>query len=220
LEDFEKEALIASGLTDKDRIEIYRGKLKELYREFLGSLKKANTDADADTLAKGLFDWLWRGRALRYERRGNFRLHCVIDNQLEADDRAVGNCLGLTLLYNCLIRKAGIRPRAVYLQDAFGIGPHVLTLLRMDKGPADVEHIFARGFDYKGHGSGTERTIWGERELVGEIYHSRGNALFEQGRLSEALIMYDFAANLNARHERIRLNRMILIHRMGMVDKR
>ena len=128
----------------------------------------------------------------------------------------MANCLGLTLLYNCLLRKAGSRPQAVYLQDAFGIGPHVLSMLRTETITVDIEHIFVHGFDYKGHVTGAGRTVWGERELVAEVYHSRGNALFEQGRLSEALSAYDQAVDLNPRRERIRLNRTILLDRMGM----
>jgi len=209
--DFEKEALIASGVTDEDRIDHYRGRLRKIYRTFTGQVKSTH---DTVAMAKRLFAWLWSGKPSRYKRRGSFRLSEVIDNQTSYDNRAVGNCLGLTLLYNCLFRKIGVQSRAIYIDNAFGIGPHVLTLFRTEQATIDIEHIFADGFDYKGHTHKTTRTIWGNKELVAEIYHSQGNALFDQGRLSEALTNYDLAIDLNPHHEVIRLNKLILLDKM------
>jgi len=89
-----------------------------------------------------------------------------------------------------------------------------LTLLETRYTTIDIEHIFPEGYDYKGHAHKKTRTIWRDRELVAEIYHSQGNAFFEQGQPLEALASYDQAINLNPDHEIINLNRMILLDKM------
>ena len=211
--DFEKEALIASGVTGGTRIDCYRGRLRKIYRTFARQVKPAH---DPAAVARHLFAWLWTGKPSRYRRRGDFRLSCVIDNQTGSDDRAVGNCLGLTLLYNCILRQTGVHPHAIYRAHAFGIGPHVLSLLRMEHEDIDIEHVFAHGFDFQGHKDKADRTVWGDRELVAEVYHSRGSAFFGQGRLSEALINYDLAIGLNPHHQIIHLNKLILLDKMNM----
>lgn len=127
--DFEKEALRASGLKSSDQIFLYLGKLDKLYRKFL---TRATIDVrDPVAEARELFDWLWEEKPFRYEAHGNFRLNEVIDAQMSGDISRVGNCLGLTLLYNCLLRKMGINAGAVWLEYAFGIGPHVLTVFQI-----------------------------------------------------------------------------------------
>jgi hypothetical protein len=108
-------------------------------------------------------------------------LNDVIDAQLSKESQSAGNCLGLTVLYNCLLKKIGIAAGALYLENAFGKGPHVLTLLRRSASPIDIENSLPDGFDYQGHLDDPSRTKWGERELVADIYHSLGNELFLKG---------------------------------------
>jgi len=207
----EKEALIASGVKDEGPICDYVSKLDFLSRRFgigegLASLPLGE--------AKGLFDALWKDRPNRYRRQGHFRLNRVIDAQLREMNGAVGNCLGLTLLYNCFLKRMGIEAEALYLENAFGIGPHVLTILRMDDVEIDVENILPEGFDYGGHKGDPSMLKWGDRELVSDIYQSIGTALFEEGRFSEALKNYDMALKLNPGYEKAALNRAILMDRM------
>jgi tetratricopeptide (TPR) repeat protein len=209
--DLEKEALKASGVRENEKIALYVGKLDDLYQRF-----SIETMLSSDPLyrARGLFGWLWKVKPARYKPQGYYRLNEVIDAQINPDHQTAGNCLGLTLLYHCLLRKMGILAEALHLEDAFERGPHVLTSLRIAESLIDVENILRDGFDYKGHLSNAARVRWGDRELVADIYLSRGNELFEGGKFAEALKNYDAALRLNPRYEKAHLNRLILIDKM------
>jgi len=200
------EALIASGVTERERISRYRAELERICGEVLGG---SQGPLDAVGKAQTLFARLWKRKPSRYKRRGPYRLHEVIEAERSPEDRPVGNCLGLTLLFNVLLRRMGIDAKAVYLEQAFNGAPHVLTLLPMKTYGIDVENILPEGFDYKGHLQNPTRTIWGDRELVADIHHSIGNDLFEKGFFDEALKHYDRAIELNPHYEKARLNRIM-----------
>jgi hypothetical protein len=168
----EDEALLASSINQKNKLAGYKRKLDYLYRKFAHQIIPTSGPVEK---ARALFNWLWREKPSRYRPQGNYRLSDVIDAQLSKDSQTVGNCLGLTLLYNCLLRKMEINAEALYLENAFGIGPHVLTLLQIEGSLIDIENILLDGFDYKGHLDHPSRTRWGDRELVADIYHSLGN---------------------------------------------
>jgi tetratricopeptide (TPR) repeat protein len=104
---------------------------------------------------------------------------------------------------------------ALYLENAFGRGPHVLTIFRGKESMIDIENILPDGFDYKGHLNDPSRTGWGDTELVADIYHSRGNEFYEKGDYTLALRSYDRAMSLNPLYERARLNRAIVLDRVG-----
>ncbi len=211
--DFEKEALIASGTKDDDQTSVYQGRLCFLHEQFVSQTALSN-----DLLIKAgqLFQWLWEVKPRRYESHGSYKLTEVVDAQMSEESIAIGNCLGLTLLYHCLLRRTGLEPEALYLENAFGIGPHVLSLLRTKHSIIDIENIFAEGFDYKGHLNAPMRTVWGDRELVADIYHSRGNESFEKEDFSGALENYKRAVNLNPKYQRAHFNITILLDRMKM----
>ena len=209
--DLAKEALTASGLKDEDQIRGYLHKLDSLSRQF--SPKRAG-DFSRLSRAKKLFEALWKDRANRHQPQGRFQLNHVIDAQLSRKRAEVGNCLGLTLLYNCLLKKIGVEAEALNLENAFGIGPHVLTVIRTGDLTVDVENIMPEGFDYKGHKQDASRLIWGGKELVADIYQSKGSELFEKGELRRALENYDMALKLNPGYEKAELNRAILLDRM------
>jgi tetratricopeptide (TPR) repeat protein len=212
--DLAKEALRASGLKHEKRIGAYLDRLALLSRRFSLDSDAALSDS---ARAAGLFDALWRHRAGRYRAHGNYRLNQVIDAQLKDGNHAVGNCLGLTVLYNCLLERIGIQAEALHLQNAFSRGPHVLTLLRIGGRTIQIENIFPHGFDYQEHRHDSAAERWGPKELVADIYHSAGNELFEQGRFNPALDNYNMALKLNPRYESARLNKAILRDRMGRV---
>ena len=212
--DLERQALIASDLRDENRITEYLGKLSSLSKQFIAQEKLPSSVL---TRARGLFDWLWKERPTRYRHQGNFRLNQVIDAQINGSTPVVGNCLGLTLLYNCLLRRIGIKAEAIYLENAFDLGPHVLTSLTTDDSCIDIENILPGGFDYIGHKKEPSRILWGDRELVADIYHSLGNELFERGEFSKALRNYNTALELNPQYERARLNKIILLDRINAV---
>ena len=208
----EKESLLASGLKDNRRLVEYRGKLDQLTKQFIGQMKPSHEPA---AMARVLFDWLWERKPGRYKPQGHFRLNDVIDAELSKDSRTVGNCLGLTLLYQCLLKKMSIHADALYLENAFGMGPHVLTLLQTDTSAIDIENILPGGFDYKGHLNNPSRTKWGDKELVADIYHSLGNEYFEKGELAKALNNYEMAIKLNPQYEKAHLNKAILMDKLG-----
>ena len=210
--DLEEEALRASGVQEAGLLGEYKSKLGRLYYEFEREMKPP---LDDKRIARALFDWLWARKSARYEHGGPYRLNEVIDSQLSKGDEAVGNCLGLTLLYNCLLRKAGIAAGALHLENAFGRGPHVLSTLGIGESIIDIENSLSEGFDYKGHLKDSSRDLWGDRELIADIYVSQGNDYFELGNYDEALASYDAAISLNPHYERAVLNRAIALDKMG-----
>jgi tetratricopeptide (TPR) repeat protein len=208
----EKESLLASGLKDNDRLVEYRGKIDQLTKQFIGQIKPSRETVEK---ARALFNWLWERKPGRYKPQGHFRLNDVIDAELSKKDQPVGNCLGLTLLYQCLLKKMSIHADALYLENAFEMGPHVLTLLQTDASAIDIENILPDGFDYKGHLNNPSRTKWGDKELVADIYHSLGNECFEKGELAKALNNYEVAIKLNSKYEKALLNKAILLDKLG-----
>lgn len=209
----EREALRASGIKEKSLVLGYLSTLNHIHQQFSLAI---TPQQDPLTRAQALFDWLWAQNQNRYQPHGNFRLTAVIEAHIRYPSQSVGNCLGLTLLYNCLLRRTGITPGAIYLENAFGKGPHVLTLIREGGSWIDVENIVPNGFDYRGHLNDSSRKRWGDKELVADIYHSEGNDLFEKKDYGEALRNYDMALRLNPGYERARLNKAIVLDRMGM----
>ncbi len=212
----QKEALKASGVREKEEIVLYARKLDDLYQRFSSETILL---PDPSTRARALFEWLWKIKPARYKPQGYYRLNEVLDAQIDPDHLTVGNCLGLTLLYNCLLWKMDITAEALYLEDGFGRGPHVLTSLGIAEPPIDVENILRNGFDYKGHLSNAARVRWGDRELVADIYLSQGNELFEAGEFTQALKSYDAALRFNPRYEKAYLNRLILIDKIKEARK-
>lgn len=209
----EKEALIASGITENDLIADYVGKLDYLHQKVLPKMTGLH---DPVARARVLFEFLWMEKPARYKPHGQYRLNHVIDAHISTESQAVGNCLGLTLLYNPLLRRIGINAEAFYLENAFESGPHVLTLLPTREYLIDVENILPHGFDYKGHLNNPSRTRWGDRELVADIYHSLGNEFFEKSEYIEALKSYDMAIRLNPQYEKAILNRAIVLDKIEM----
>jgi tetratricopeptide (TPR) repeat protein len=214
--DLEREAFKASEIKEKNELAEYSSKLEDLLRQSLHQTIPASAPL---TQAKALFLWLWKEKPARYEYHGCYRLNNVIDAQLSAESQAVGNCLGLTVLYNCLLRRMGIVAEAVYLENAFGMGPHVLTTVPMEGSLIDVENILRQGFDYQGHLDDRSRIRWKDRELVADIYHSAGNEFFSKGEFLKALENYDIALRLNPRYEKARLNKAILLDKMKREGK-
>jgi tetratricopeptide (TPR) repeat protein len=207
----EGEALLASGIQDRSEITFYVAELDRISQQFLRQMIPLPDPVDK---ARALFTWLWISKPDRYKSQGSYKLNEVIEAQLKRDSKSVGNCLGLTLLYNCLLRKINIHAEALYIENAFGIGPHVLTFLQTEKNVIDIENILPDGFDYKGHHTHPARTGWGDRELIADIYHSVANEHFEKGNFVEALKNYDRALTFNPRYEKAHLNRAILLDKM------
>ena len=209
--DLEKEALRASGIREESQIAAYQAKLAELHQAFS---RETAPVVHPLSRAESLFSWLWKRKPSRYKRHGPFELTETIDAQLGPSNQAVGNCLGLTLLYNCLLRRLGLVAEALHLKYAFERGPHVLSCLQTEDSLLDIEHVFPHGFGYRDHLNNPTRTRWGDRALVADIYHSLGNRLFERRDWTSALTQYNLAIDLNPEYEYARLNRAILLQNM------
>lgn len=209
--DLAQGALIASGVMKRKELDIYLQKLNTLSQQIESDIPAAS----ALSKARALFDWLWRKKPNRSERRGNFKLTQVLDAQLDPKTEKVGNCLGLTVLYHVLAYRLGLRIKAIYVEDAFGQGPHVFSVLYTSKGTIDIEHILPNGFDFKGHIDNPHRTLWGDAELIADIYHSIGNEQFERGELEQAVQSYSKAIRLNPRYTKAYLNRGLALLRLG-----
>lgn len=209
--DFKKQALIASGLKGGSRLAAALDQLECLFQQFL---HYDNASLSIQTRAKNLFDWLWKQKPGRYRPNSNYRLDRVIEAQSTDGNHAVGNCLGLTLLYNSLVEMIGIQAEALHLQNGFGRGPHVLTLLKIGDDILHIENILAQGFDYKAHLHDPSAERWGPKELVADVYHSTGNSLFFKGEFSKALKNYQKALKLNPHYESARLNIAIVKDRL------
>ena len=141
----EEEALRASGIEENVRIAHYQNQLGSLVRKFI---EDTSPTLHLFSRAEALFHWLWEEKPYRYRSRGHHTLNDVIDAQLAEGNQPVGNCLGLTLLYDCLLSRMGISGQAVYLEDAFGKGPHVLPLLQTEAFMIELENSLPAGYDY------------------------------------------------------------------------
>ena len=211
--DLAQGALIASGVNEVREFNRYLAKIDQLCQEITHSLKGSDVER-----AKEIFHWLWRPKPHRYQQRGSFKLNDVIDAQL-GERETVGNCLGLTVLFNVLAQRFGLEVKAVHLEYAFGIGPHVFTVLHAESRSIDIEHSLPYGFDYHGHKANPQREEWGDRELVADIYHSVANSSAEQGEWADASGGYDKAMQLNPEYSKARLNKGIALVELGRVEE-
>ncbi|RKX42458.1 MAG: hypothetical protein DRP27_09355 [Thermotogae bacterium] len=211
--DLAQGALIASGINDEGEFNRYLAKIDHLCQEMAQTQKGSDVER-----AQEIFHRLWQAKPHRYEYRGSFKLGDVLDAQLGEKEK-VGNCLGLTTLYNVLAQRSGLEVRAVHLEDAFGIGPHVFTVLYFGTRSIDIENIFPYGFDYQGHKGNPQREEWGDRELIADIYHSVANCYFEQGMWQSAIENYDKAIRLNPKYAKACLNKGIALAELGQLEE-
>jgi len=204
-------ALVASGVKSSKILDDYIAKIDTLCLHV-----KDNYATGSDLqIAKELFNWLWETKPERYEYNGNFKLPEVVDGQINPDADKVGNCLGLSVLYNVLAQRLGLKIHSIYLEEAFGRESHVFSVLDMAQGAIDIENILPDGFNYKGHLRNTRRIQWCNAELIADIYHSSGNALFVRGDIEEAIQTYSKAIILNPQYNRAYLNRGIALSAIG-----
>ena len=204
-------ALIASGVETQKDLDNYLAKLNTLYQQVEADITAANEL----TRAQALFQWLWRKKPNRSARWGSYKLTEVLDAQLDPNIEKVGNCLGLTVLYHLLAHRLGLEVKAVHVEDAFGQGPHVFSILYTNKSAIDIEHILRNGFDFKGHLDNPYRTVWGNAELIADIYHSTGNEQFEHGDLGQAVQSYSKAIRLSPKYTKAYLNRGLALLKLG-----
>jgi len=210
--DLAQGALLASGVKDEGEFNRYLAKIDHLCQQIA---PQKGSDIER---AREIFHWLWRAKPHRYEYRGSFKLSDVLDGQLGEKEK-VGNCLGLTVLFNVLTQRFGLKVTAVHLEEAFGLGPHVFTVLHVGKRAIDIENILPYGFDYRGHKDNQQRGEWGDRELIADTYHSVANEYSEQGMWQSAIENYDKAIMLNPKYAKACLNKGIALAELGRLEE-
>jgi tetratricopeptide (TPR) repeat protein len=211
--DLAEGALLASGVNTKNDFNRYLTVIDLLCQRIAQAVKGDDVER-----AREIFDWLWRVKPHRHEYRGNFRLSDALEAQLGEQER-VGNCLGLTVLYHVLAQRFGLQVKAVHLEDAFGIGPHVFSVLYVRGDSIDIENILPHGFDFQGHLGNPQREEWSDRELIADIYHSAANDFFEQGKWEGAIENYDKAIGFNPKYTKARLNKGIALVALGRTEE-
>ncbi len=201
----EEMALVASGVVGWEEMERIRFLLNGIGEQVARGVPEPDDRARAGALFRHL-------RCIgpeRYQPRGSVRLNEVALSQFGMEPAAMGNCLGLTVLYNVLARRLGLRVSSIHMERAFDTGPHVFSLLHLVGRKVDIENILPHGFDYRGHLGNPDREEWNDRELVADIYLSRGNEWFDAREWEKAEASYDRALLFNPRYEKAHLNKMM-----------
>lgn len=213
--DLARGALVASGARNQAELERYMSRMESLCQQLPSAVRAGGTASKA----RSLFDWLWTTKAGRNESGGSFRLTQVVDAQVDSSAAKVGNCLGLTLLYNVLAQRVGLDVQAVYLEAVAGRLSHVISMLVSGQKRIDIDNIFPDGFDTKDYLDSSLRVEWGDAELIADVYHSIGWELHEKGKLEDAVVNYSKAIWLNPKYVKAYLNRGIALSMQGREDE-
>jgi len=216
--DLAQGALLASGVETVKELICYLEKIDRLCQRIAEALLDLPPKGSGSEKARVIFNWLWREKTHRYEYGGNFRLTHVLGAQ-HGEKEKVGNCLGLTVLYNVLAQRFGLGVKAACLEDAFGLGPHLFTVLYAGEITIDIENIFRDGFDYRGHRSVAKREEWGDRELIADIYYSVANEFFLSRNWEQAVAYYDKAIKLRPKNTRAYFSKGIALVELGRVEE-
>lgn len=135
-----EDVLIAlSGISSKKELAKYKTKLNKLQKGFHDySVGLAfNKDCPLEN-AELLFNYLWDGKSERYS--DGFFLSDAIDAQLDGENTAVGNCVGLTALYSVLCLREDI-PIETGKSDG-----HVFSVFRCDEYKRAIQNTRKNGF--------------------------------------------------------------------------
>ena len=161
----EEAALTASGV----KAQLEREHYLSLFRKVVSQITPQMPQEDEVSRAQFLFNWLWKTKPKRYLPGGYFVLNEVLKAQLRQGAGPVGNCLGLTVLYNSLARQFGLNVVTIHLEKAFHGVPHVFSSLLTGDKQVDIEHVSPEGFNSSAHRETTERKVWGDNQLQADI---------------------------------------------------
>lgn len=189
---FAEAALIASGVTDREKRKNYLAQLARIEAEARQAVANAKTPA-----ARGekLLQFLHAGPMKQGYSADQSTLSGILD-------QGEFNCVSSTVLYNVIGRRLGLDLRAVLVPR------HAFAVLKDQGKSIDVETTCERGFNPQDPDvqkevaakTGLEKVRYGEdrREigelgLVATVYANRGVALSEEHKYYEALLV-EFAA--------------------------
>jgi len=161
-------AFIASGV-NSSQLQEYMKKFYDMITDLRDRVKRHDQVKDAEII----FNWLWKKNPYRYELEGHFRFTQVVDAHLDETER-VGNCLGLTMLYNSLAQELNLSIKAAHLDNFMG-RPHVFSILYTEMSMIPIENIFTDGFDYDPHKHNPQLVEWANIHLIADLYNSRAN---------------------------------------------
>ena len=161
-------AFIASGV-NSSQLKEYMKKIFNMITDLRNHVKGHDKVKNAETI----FNRMWKTKPNRYELEGNFRLTEVVDAQLDKTEK-IGNCLGLTILYNSLAQELSLSMKAAHLDNFMG-HPHVFSILYTETSMIPIENIFPNGFDYDQHRDNKKIVEWDNIHLIADLYNSRAN---------------------------------------------
>lgn len=152
---------IASGIREKEELDSYLNRfeglvssifsdIRESFSRFEYSTSFSYSDAQVRNAkinafkAEAVFNWLWNSKPKRSKKpkSGNRAviLTDVLDNQL-SDKEEVGDCMGLTSLYNSICQRLGIDVKAVWTTG------HIYSVIENDRSLIPIENTLEEGFN-------------------------------------------------------------------------
>jgi len=137
---------IASGIRDERELASYMQKFEGLCST-ISEDPKVKSASNKVEKAKAIFDWLWESKPDRYNSCN--KLTDALDNQLSKEKKSVGDCGGLTSLYNSICQRFGISVLSVHAAE------HIYSVLTMDDGNL----LVIENTNKDGFGNGSDRGL-------------------------------------------------------------
>ena len=134
-------ALIASGMRDEKELSLYLGKFEKLSSKLDSYLIRRGIElADGYAKAEAIHNFLWYIKPAKYNKR-IYKFSDAVDNALDRCERRIGSCIALTLLYNALAERQGLKTALLVSQE------HMMAIVKLEKQEVVVEHGSVYGFD-------------------------------------------------------------------------
>lgn len=179
---FANACLLASGVTDREKLRSYLEKLDEI--EAAARKAVANTKTVSET-AKRLLEFLHAGPMAEGYESNQTDLHVVLDT-------GKFNCVSSAALYNVIGRRLGLDLKAVEIPE------HVFSVLCDGDDRIDIETTNAKGFDpsdkepskkpiTKAQRHAKERREVGEAGLAAVIAYNHGVSLSREKQFHAAV---------------------------------
>ena len=171
-------AVIASGVTDAEKMAICHARFKEFRGSVAGEMTaKSSVRHRAEQIFRRMHQALLTGQY----RAACTELHRTLDD-------GHYNCVTATILYRCLCAEFGIPLRTIAETG------HVYALLVSDK-PVVIQTTSPDGFTASDTIDGGRRIT--DVQLLAKIYYNRGVSLLEERRFRDALDLLEIGHRLD-----------------------